>query len=286
MAASDSLPIPHKNVAYRVVFQGLKNDGTLITSGTGMDSEVSLDQGTFADCTNEATEIATNSGLYYLDLTNSEMNADCVALKVTWTNANALPQVIVLYPEEAGDIRVHVTALADGLLSAAKFAADFFQAVWDKATDDLTTAGSIGKWLLDHISAIQAKTDPLGALPITFVTPLSAQTGDLEIVRGDDYTLSSGRGVPEWTNDDWTPLSLTTALNLSFRARTRYSDAVFVKAAQAVSDTQVRVELTMEETVGFAVGRDAYRFDLEAELATGDIVTLAQGKIHVIEDVR
>jgi len=46
MAASDSLPIPRKNAAYRVVFHGLKNDGTLITSGTGMDSEISLDQGT------------------------------------------------------------------------------------------------------------------------------------------------------------------------------------------------------------------------------------------------
>lgn len=286
MAASDALPVPRKNAAYRVVFQGLKNDGTLITAGTGMDSEVSLDQGTFSDCTNEATEIASNSGLYYLDLTGGEMNADCVAVKVTWTNANALPQVIVLYPEEAGDIRVHVTAVADGVLSAAKFAADFFQSMWDKAAGDLTMAGSIGKWLRDHISAIQAKTDPLGGVPVTFVTPLSAQTGDLEIVRGDDYTLSSGRGVPEWMNEDWTPLSLTTALNLSFRARTRYSDAVFVKAAAAVSDTQVRVELTAAETSGFAIGRDAYRFDLEAELASGDIVTLTQGKIHVVEDVR
>lgn len=286
MAASDSLPVPRKNAAYRVVFQGLKNDGTLITSGTGMDSEVSKDQGTFADCTNEATEIASNSGIYHLDLTSDEMNADCVAVKVTWTNANALPQVIVLYPEEAGDIRVHVTAFADGLLDAAKFAADFFQTMWDRATSDLTTAGSIGKWLLDHISAIQAKTDPIGGLPVVFVSPLSAQTGDLEIVRGDDYTVTSGRGVPEWTNDDWAPLSLTTALNLSFRARTRYSDAVFIKAAEAISDTQVRVEMTMGETSGFAVGRDAYRFDLEAELASGDIVTLAQGKMHVVEDVR
>ena len=286
MSSTDALPIPRKNAAYRVVFHGLKNDGTLITSGTGMDSEISKDQGTFADCTNEATEIATNSGIYYLDLTGTEMNADNVTVKVTWTNTNAIPQVISLYPEETGDIRVNVTAITDGLLSAAKFATNFFQSIWDKATADLTTPGSIGKWLLDHIAAIQAKTDPLGGVPVTFVTPLNAQTGDLEIVRGDDYTIASGRGVPEWSNEDWTPLSLTTAQGISFRAKTRYSETVFSRAAEVLSDTQVRVELTAAETEWFAVGRDAYRFDLEAQLAGGEIVTLAQGKIHVVEDVR
>ncbi len=286
MASTDALPIPRKNAAYRVVFPGLKNDGALITSGTGMDSEISKDQGTFADCTNEATEIATNSGVYYLDLTSSEMNADNVTLKVTWTNGNAIAQVVTLYPEETGDIRVSVTALADGLLSAAKFAADFFQALWDKATDELTTVGSIGKWLLDQIGAIKAKTDPLGGVPVTFVSPLNAQTGALEIVRGDDYTAASGRGVPEWSNEDWTPLDLTSALGIQFRAKTRYSSSVFTKEAEALSGTQVRVELTAAETAAFAVGRDAYRFDLEAELAGGEIVTLAQGNLHVIEDVR
>ena len=63
------------------------------------------------------------------------------------------------------------------------------------------------------------------------------------------------------------------------------SGSVFTKAAEVVSDTQVRVELTSAETADFAVGREAYSFDLEAILAVGDVVTLAQGKIHVILDV-
>jgi hypothetical protein len=109
MASGDALPVPRKNTAYRFTFAIRKpSDSTLITSWTGQDSEVSLDGGSFADCTNEATEIGT-SGVGYIDLTSAEMNADCVVLKVTVTNSGAVPLVFVLYPEEAGDYRANVT---------------------------------------------------------------------------------------------------------------------------------------------------------------------------------
>lgn len=110
MAASDARPIPIKNTAFRVVFPILDADGDLVTGATGLDSEVSKDQGTFADCTNEATEIATSSGMYYLDLTSTEMNADCVAVIVKTSTSGAKTTTLVLYPEETGDINVDVTA--------------------------------------------------------------------------------------------------------------------------------------------------------------------------------
>lgn len=110
MASTDARPVPQKNVAYRVTFPILDADGDLVTGATGLDSEVSKDGGTFADCTNEATEIATSSGIYYLDLTSTEMNADCVAIIVKTTSTGAKTTPIILYPEEAGDIRVNVTA--------------------------------------------------------------------------------------------------------------------------------------------------------------------------------
>lgn len=109
MAASDARPVPQKNVAYRITFPILDADGDLVTGATGLDSEVSKDGGTFADCTSEATEIATASGIYYLDLTSTEMNADTVAIIVKTTSSGAKTTVIVLYPEEAGDIRVNAT---------------------------------------------------------------------------------------------------------------------------------------------------------------------------------
>lgn len=108
MAATDARPVPRKNAAFRFYFAIRKNDGTLITTWAGQDSEVSLDGAAFADCTNEATEIGT-SGCGYIDLTAAEMNADSVVLKVTVTNTDALPLVFTLFPEEAGDYRSDVT---------------------------------------------------------------------------------------------------------------------------------------------------------------------------------
>jgi hypothetical protein len=111
MASTDAKPVPQKNVAYRVTFPILDADGDLVTGATGLDSEISKDAGTFADCTNEATEIATSSGVYYLDLTSTEMNADTVAIIVKTSTSGAKTTVLVMYPEEAGDIRVNATQL-------------------------------------------------------------------------------------------------------------------------------------------------------------------------------
>lgn len=102
MASTDARPVPRKNVAFRFSFALRKNDGTIITSWAGADSEVSKDGGAFADCTNEATEIGS-SGCGYIDFTSTEMNADCVIYKVTFTNTDALPIVITFFPEEIAD---------------------------------------------------------------------------------------------------------------------------------------------------------------------------------------
>ena len=107
MASTDARVIPYKNAAYRVTFPILDADGDLVTGATSPDSEISKDGGTFADCTNEATEIATASGMYYLDLSSTEMNADTVAIVVKSGNGKTTP--IVLYPQEADDIRVSTT---------------------------------------------------------------------------------------------------------------------------------------------------------------------------------
>ena len=109
MASGDARPIPKKNVAYRVTFPILDADGDLVAGAAGLDSEISKDGGTFADCTNEAAQIATSSGMYFLDLTATEMNADTVALIVKTSTADAKTTPIVLYPVEDGDIPVDVT---------------------------------------------------------------------------------------------------------------------------------------------------------------------------------
>ena len=126
MATSDARPVPKKNVAFRVIFPILDADGDLVTAATGLDSEVSKDQGTFVDCANEAIEIATASGMYYLDLTATEMNADCVTIIVKTSTSGAKTTPIVMYPEEAGDIRTDTT-----MISGDAVAADNLEALLD-----------------------------------------------------------------------------------------------------------------------------------------------------------
>lgn len=119
MASTDARPLPLKNTAYRVTFPILDADGDLVTGAAGLDSEISKDGGTFADCTNEATEIATSSGMYYLDLTSTEMNADTVALIVKTSTSGAKTTPIVLYPVEGGDIDVDVTYVNGSAVSTS-----------------------------------------------------------------------------------------------------------------------------------------------------------------------
>ena len=109
MAASDAHPFAEKNIAYRVTFPIFDNTGSLVTGAAGLTPQISKDAGTFVNCTNAATEIATASGIYYLDLTATEMNANCVALIIKTSTTNAKTTPIILYPEQAGDIRVNVT---------------------------------------------------------------------------------------------------------------------------------------------------------------------------------
>lgn len=119
MASTDATPLPLKNTALRVTFPILDNTGALVTGAAGLDSEVSKDAGTFADCTNEATEIATSSGIYYLDLTSTEMNADTVAIVVKSSTSDSRPTILVVYPQSAGKVKVDVQTVATQTASAA-----------------------------------------------------------------------------------------------------------------------------------------------------------------------
>lgn len=98
---------------YRVVFPMLDADGDLVAGATTPDSEVSIDQGTFADCTNEATEIATNSGMYYLDLTGAEMTGKCIAVIVKSATAGMKTTPLTFYPKRLKSIAAG-TAQAGG----------------------------------------------------------------------------------------------------------------------------------------------------------------------------
>jgi len=158
MASTDARPVPKRATAYRHYFAIRDNAGALVTTWAGQDSEVSKDGGAFADCTNEATEIGT-SGCGYIDLTATEMTADAVMLKVTVTNTDALPYVVTLFPEEAGDIRTDATLIEGAGPS------DTINAACDMAISDAALATAASLATTDgKVDSVKTTTDKLESM--------------------------------------------------------------------------------------------------------------------------
>lgn len=99
MAAGDaSIPYPVYGAAFRITFPILDNDGDLVANAAALDTEISKDGGGITDATNEATVVATTSGLYYLDLTYLEMQCSTLAGKAQSSTADSKDTPFVLYP--------------------------------------------------------------------------------------------------------------------------------------------------------------------------------------------
>lgn len=171
MASTDARPVLRKNAAARIYFPILDADGDLVSGASGLDSEVSLDGGAFSDCTNEATEIGS-SGIYYLELTAGETNADAICVQVKTSTSGAKTTPMTFYPEEEGDIRVNATAwggtavasanvLIDGAVTAAKIANDAITAA-KIASNAITTAKindgafTAAKFAADYFTGVAA----------------------------------------------------------------------------------------------------------------------------------
>lgn len=163
MAASDARPLPRKNAAFRVTFPIYNSSGDLVTGASGLDSEVSIDGGTFSDCTNEATEIATASGIYYLDLTAGELNGDTIAINVKSTSNKTT--TIVIYPEELGDIRVDVGQIS-GDATAADNAEAFFDGTGYAGTNNVIPTVTAAGLADGAITAAKIASDAITAAKI------------------------------------------------------------------------------------------------------------------------
>jgi cell division protein ZapA (FtsZ GTPase activity inhibitor) len=234
MASTDARPLPLKNTAYRLYFAIRKSDGTLITSWSGADSELSLDGASFSDATNEATEIGT-SGVGYIDLTSGEMNADAVVLKTTVTNTGALPLVVTVFPEEStdrapltGDVWSATTRLltagtnialakGTGVTGFTDLDATGVRAAVGLATANLDTQlGTIDDFLDTEVAAIKAKTDLIPASPATESTLITiASYIDTEVAAIKAKTDALPSDPADQSALTATMATLATAANLA-----------------------------------------------------------------------
>ena len=123
----------------------------------------------------------------------------------------------------------------------------------------------------------------IGSGQVTTTSPV-AVSGDVTIVRGDDYNSADGRAL------DWTDVSAAwpdlTGASVLVTVQTTGS-AQWTKAGSVVTPTgaskKVRVEPTAADTATFAGGA-SYPFDVQATLSSGRKVTLLRGTWYVLAD--
>ena len=184
VAATDATPIPKYNTAYRVTFPIFKNDGTLISGATGMDTQVSLDAGNFAAATVTKPVEIQSTGIYYQDLSAAEMKSSTTAFYVKVTSTGAVIPVVTLYPSKnttelasadaSGRVDVGLilgtapTEVAGGDL-AANISKGFgiLTAGWKWTGADINQTGDTYGALTGNAVALVVKSLALGATTIT-----------------------------------------------------------------------------------------------------------------------
>lgn len=176
-----ALPYPVYSVPYGVTFPILDADGDTVTSASSLDSEVSKNGDTFADCTNEATEIGS-TGIYYLLLTGAEMTADVVTVQVKTGTSGAKTTILTLYPRKLVSLR---TGTAQG------GAAGYITLDASAGSRDDRWNGCLVVGVLDSATEARIITDYTGSNQQAAVTPNWNTTPDSD----DTFTIYLPEGM-------------------------------------------------------------------------------------------
>jgi len=138
---NNALPYPIYGAPFVLDLVILDADGDPITGATGLDSEVSKNGDTPADCTNEATEIGS-SAKYYLSLTGAELTCDCLSGVTKTSTSGGKTTPWSLYPRKLVTLRSGTSASGgsdtDGIVldSGASDQDDFYNGMVVIATID------------------------------------------------------------------------------------------------------------------------------------------------------
>ena len=285
MASGDAKPLPIKNQALRLTIPILDADGDLVTGAASLDSEVSLDGGAFADCTNEAVEIGS-SGLYTLDMTAAELNADTVVVIVKTGTAGAKTTPIILYPQSAGDLPVTIEAsgittgsFSSGAINAAAIASDAITAA--KIASDAITAAKIAsdaitaaKIATDAITAAKIAADAIGASELAADAVTEIQNGLA--------TASAVADVQTDTNDLQTrlPASLVSGrIDASVGAMAANTLTATAIASDAITAAKIAADaITAAKIAADAIGASELAADavteIQAAVAAGAVASV------------
>jgi len=226
--------VRQKNVASYIVFPIVDADGDAVTGAASLDSEIdawadgSAPDG-FTDCTNEATEIGS-TGMYYLSLTNTELNVDYAIVQVKTATAGAKTQVILIRTMVGDPLNMAVTD--DG--TAINVASGIVEAQVKSIDANAITATSIAS---DAITAAKIAADAITAAKVA--SDVSAEIADAvwdEDATGHQTTGTFGQAIGDPVADTNT---IFKAVVTDAAGATVGVDVVAVKAetADILTDT-------------------------------------------------
>jgi hypothetical protein len=146
------------------------------------------------------------------------------------------------------------------------------------ASSGVLAIHSINPEEFEYISLIKTQTDLLtsGGVTISLGSAVDSD-GDVTIVRGDDYREIDARAL-EWTVSNAPSLVGSTCV---FTAR-RGNSTVLTKSVTVVSATELMMELDTDDTTPLIPAE--YKFDIQATLSNGNIVTVKFGTLTVTKD--
>lgn len=182
------------------------SSGNLVTGAAALDTERSLDYGTYVDCTNEAIEIATSSGMYYLDLTATETTGSDLSTitKTSTSGARTTPQSfsIIRFPIfESGTAQAGAASTIT-LASSASAKDNFYAGLYIQCSNN-TPANVQGqtRMIISYVGSTKVATveSPWGTNPSVATTydilmPLTANLAAVLCQRMPDWSTA---GVPK-----------------------------------------------------------------------------------------
>ena len=257
----------------------LKANPTLATA----DCQVSKDYGAFANLATLPDAEPDAGYAIRVQLSATEMDADVVTVLFHDTSgAEWCDQVITILTDTAtiGEIEAQtddIGASGAGLTAiptiasvasvetvqaiAATGLAAIAAAVWDRLTSALTTAGSVGAYLLSKLGLLTSATS------VSVASPISG--GTVTTVQGDDYKADDGRAI-EWT--------VATTAELTGGTVAVIVEGVDTYTGSVVDETTIRLELTAAQTAAIPVGPHRYQVIHTQSVALGeDVTTLVDG---------
>ena len=137
--------------------------------------------------------------------------------------------------------------------------------IWNRLVSALTVSGSVGRYLVECLAGIKAKTDLLGTGAIILVAPV-LPSGDVDMVVGDVYRAEDGRAF-DWTIEDGN-IAVDSIVVVIVQG-------VAVFTAERLSAAAVRLELSSAQSATITPG--PHTFYIREIQADGDPITLRTG---------